>query len=169
MHTKFYPHKWYILPVIVFPVATIILTFLFVPLNEIKEDYIDLIVFVILIIIVLSPFAVKATTCVEVDNESILYKRNLFKKRQTINIKDIALVYLEYHRAKTIEITTIDSSKIKFDCTYQGLVALCGIIPETKISVFYISREFVPKKQREFLLSTNILKKGKHSSRGGLK
>ena len=169
MYTKFYPHKWYILPVILFPVAAIILMFLFVPLNEIKEGYIDLIILIILTIVILSPFAVKATTCIEIYSEYIVYKRNLFKKRQTINIKDIALVYLEYHRAKTIEITTIDSSKIKFDCTYQGLVALCGIIPETKISVFYISREFVPKKQREFLLSTNILKKGKHSSRGGLK
>lgn len=169
MYTKFYPHKWLILPVAVFPAATAILTFLFVPLNEMKEDYMDLIVFVILIIIVLSPFAVKATTCVEIDCEYIVYKHNLFKKRQIINIEDIASVYIEYHRAKTIEITTVGNNKIKFDCTYQGLVAVCGIIPETKISVFYISREFVPKKQREFLLSTNILKKGKHSSRGGLK
>ena len=169
MYTKFYPHKWYILPVILFPVAAIILMFLFVPLNEIKEGYIDLIILIILTIVILSPFAVKATTCIEIYSEYIVYKRNLFKKRQIINIEDIASVYLEYQRAKTIEITTVDGCKIEFDCTYQGLISLYKNIPEEKFSIFYISKEFVPKKQREFLLSTYILKKGNNSSRGGLK
>ena len=92
MYTKFYPHKWYILPVILFPVAAIILMFLFVPLNEIKEGYIDLIILIILTIVILSPFAVKATTCIEIYSEYIVYKRNLFKKRQIINMEDIASV-----------------------------------------------------------------------------
>ena len=49
------------------------------------------------------------------------------------------------------------------------MLSLYKNIPEEKFSIFYISKEYVPKKRREFLLSTHILKKGNNSSRGGLK
>lgn len=158
MRQKFYPNKWGVLPVLIFPVLTIIIFFCLVPFSEIRDNYIYVIIIFIVEIVVLSPFVIKATASVEIAGGFIIYKHNYLKKACKLNIEDIVSVFIEYRRAKTIEITAIDGSVIRFDCIYQGLVVLCGCIPEIKISVFYISREFIPRKHSDFLLKLKILK-----------
>lgn len=166
---KFYPNKWTFLSAIILElfITVVILLIMFSTNSTYSESIPYVIALIILGVIIGAPLIIRGTACVHINNEELIIKRNIFS-RQTILLKDEILnVFIQYRKAKTITVITNKNQEINFDCTYIGLSAIIKYISHDRISVFYIAREFVPKKHRELLLSTNILKKGNH--RGYLK
>ena len=160
---RFYPNKFTYLFAVVGVAAIIAILFIHFCFDESSSyDTILTIGLILIFSIIIIVSLIRSSTIIIINNECLLFKNNIFAKSCSIDIDDIASVFVEYCRAKTINIASRNGSVIKFDCTYKGLISLYKYIPEEKFSVFYIAKDFVPKKHREFLLSTKILKKGKN-------
>ena len=166
---RFYPNKWNFLFIISIEllIFAVIMLALFTTDSTYSESMPYVIALIVFGVVIGIPFAIRATFNVYIDSSKLIIKRNLFSRKNTFKINDINIVLIEYRKSKTITINTNDNKEIRFDCTINGLTAIIKHVPESKIKVFYVADNFVPKKHRELLVKTKILKKGKH--RGYLK
>lgn len=167
-YQKFYPNKSFIFMSMFFQTMSIAVLIFACISDEFMLQLKEIVIFVVISAGSLS-FFLYGSAVVQINNQFLLYKKNIFCRKTKISLNCISNIYLYYARSKTMEITVGDGKTIKIECDYRVLVMLHRYIPDSKFSIFYIAKNFVPKKHREFLLSTNIPKKGPNSGRGGLK
>ncbi len=100
-----------------------------------------------------------ATLSIGIEEMYLLYKRTWFSKSKKILLEDIKKIILNYRgSSKSLDIIYI-SGKISFDIDICLVKALVLLYPEKLFQVDFLYAVSVPKKHREFLLSTDLLDK----------
>lgn len=100
-----------------------------------------------------------ATLSIGIEETYLLYQKTCFSKAKRILLKDIKKIVLNYRgSSKSLDIIHT-SGKIFFDIDICLVKALVLLYPEELFQVDFLYAVSVPKKHREFLLSTDLLDK----------